>query len=715
MNGPPTASVSRRGMGPSAPLELRRPLAYPCGLPRLMTRPAGEGLSMQSRFWRFRALPVAAALLLLQGMARPALALETASEVLSEVLAEISRENPPEPLPETSDEATGTVRQGDARRVARPATPETSPADTAPPATPSASRGGDSRSASNTADTVNPDPAKAAPEPLPVPPAASVAEKPLFVLPEMPPVQVMLDDPPPETRKAPEIRLKLPEMPPVEVTLPSARSALADALRTALADRKARAKALAQNKAVPPHIEQLSEYYEKHDFAPVWHDETGWNARSAAIVARLARASEDGLATARYAVTLPVEGDAAAIAAADLALSEATLLYARDAGGGRLVPARLSAMLDVRPQLPDAAAVLDAVATAGDAGAALQAFNPPHAGYRALRAKLMAQREASGQDIANASLAVIRPGKLVRLGESDDRVPLLRRRLGLPASQSSVLDAELAEALYRFQQEAGLAATGTLNRATTLALSAGAEPAGPAVSEAEIIANMERWRWLPRDLGPRYLMVNIPEYTLRLVEGDALVHRARVVVGKPDSQTPVFSELMEHLVVNPSWTVPPSILKNEFLPRMAQDPDYAAKRGFQVIHRGDQITIRQPPGERNALGNIKFMFPNRHAVYIHDTPSRGLFSQASRAFSHGCVRVQDPFRLAELVLERRSGWSEGRVRALVGGGERTVRLVEKLPVHMTYFTAFVDEAGQLQSRADIYGHSQRVRSALGFR
>ncbi len=659
---------------------------------------------MQPRSRRFRVLPAAAALLFLANVAGPASALETAAEIM----AEISPGN----ATETPDEATGTVQPGDLRRVARPATPDVNPTAAVPPEAPAVPRGEETRSASNIAD-----PALVPPAPLPLPPAGSVAEKPLLVLPEVPPVQVMLDDPPPAMRNTPEIRLTLPEMPPVEVMLPSARppSALANALRTALTDRKARAKALAQNKIVPPYLEQLTAYYEARDFAPLWHGDSGWNAAADAVLARLERASEDGLAAARYAVILPVDGDAAAIASADLALSEASLLYARDASGARLVPARLSAMLDVRPQLPDAAQVLDAVAAAADAGAALHAFNPPHAGYRALRAKLRLQRQGNGQDEAVAASAVIPPGRLVRVGDSDDRVPVLRRRLGLAASESRVFDADLEEALSRFQQEAGLAATGTLNRATTLALSGGSEPRGAAVSEAEIIANMERWRWLPHDLGSRYLMVNIPEFTLRLIEGDTPVHRARVVVGKPDSQTPVFSELMEYLVVNPSWTVPPSILKNEFLPRMIQDPDYAAKRGFQVIRRGDQVTIRQPPGERNALGNIKFMFPNRHAVYIHDTPSRGLFSQVTRALSHGCVRVQDPFRLAELVLGRENGWSERRARALVGGGERTVRLTEKLPVHMTYFTVFVDEAGQLQSRADIYGHSQRVRSALGLR
>ena len=170
---------------------------------------------------------------------------------------------------------------------------------------------------------------------------------------------------------------------------------------------------------------------------------------------------------------------------------------------------------------------------------------------------------------------------------------------------------------------------------------------------------------------------------------------------------------MQFLVVNPSWFVPPSILKKEFLPKLAADPDYAAKRGYEVIRRGNQIYVKQPPGERNALGHIKFMFPNRHAVYLHDTPSRGLFGTERRAFSHGCVRVDQPFRLAEAVLGRDQGWSEARVRGLVGRGEQSVRLAKPLPVHLAYFTQSVDAQGRLQTFEDIYGHHRRLKAALG--
>ena len=164
-------------------------------------------------------------------------------------------------------------------------------------------------------------------------------------------------------------------------------------------------------------------------------------------------------------------------------------------------------------------------------------------------------------------------------------------------------------------------------------------------------------------------------------------------------------------MVNPSWTVPPSILKSQFLPGLARDPNYAARLGYQVVKRGNGIAIRQPPGERNALGFIKFMFPNDHAVYLHDTPNRTLFSRSERALSHGCVRVDDPFRFAQMVLGPR--WPTERLKGLIGKGERSVMLPEKIPVHLAYFTLEADGTGALRSLPDLYGVNARVKVALG--
>jgi murein L,D-transpeptidase YcbB/YkuD len=209
-------------------------------------------------------------------------------------------------------------------------------------------------------------------------------------------------------------------------------------------------------------------------------------------------------------------------------------------------------------------------------------------------------------------------------------------------------------------------------------------------------------------MGARHVFVNVPEFKLRLMKDGRAIHEARVIVGKPETPTPLFSDEMDHAIVNPSWYVPPSIFKNEF----NSDPYLAASRGYDVIQgRNGAITVRQPPGERNALGFVKFMFPNKHAVYLHDTPNRRLFAAEKRAMSHGCVRLDQPFRFGEFVLG--SEWTEARLKSLIGRGERTIRLPQKIPVHLAHFTAFVDDKGELRQFADLYGVSSKVRAALG--
>jgi len=354
--------------------------------------------------------------------------------------------------------------------------------------------------------------------------------------------------------------------------------------------------------------------------------------------------------------------------------------------------------------------VLAGLAGSSDPAALLAGFQPPHAGYRALKARLREMRDAT------AAAPVPQPvfdGPPLREGTLDPRVPLLRNRLDLEARPDTLYDAELRRAVAALQKRNRIRTTGVFDARTADLL----EPHPKArslqgLASADIIANMERWRWLPQDLGDRHIMVNLPDFSLRLVEGGRTIHRARVIVGKTETQTPVFSHRMEHVVVNPSWHIPPSIMKNEILPGLARDPGYAARRGYEVVRRGNTISVRQPPGERNALGFIKFMFPNQHSVYLHDTPSRGLFSADRRAFSHGCVRVDQPFRLAEFVLGDQ-GYTEERLRRLIGSGERTIRLTKHLPVHLGYFTVFIDDDGHLQRREDLYGHDGRVKTALG--
>ncbi len=457
--------------------------------------------------------------------------------------------------------------------------------------------------------------------------------------------------------------------------------------------------------------EAIAAFYAARDFAPLWVASGKWTPQAAAAVARLERADDDGIVLSAYAIPTLKAGDPAALAATEIALSQAVVGYGRQASGGRIDPRSISNLITQKPETADAGRILADVSASTDANAALLAFNPPHKGYTDLRAKLAELR----QERPAIAQTRIPAGPEIKVGMKDPRVPLIRAHFGLEPAQDAgsadnlLYDSRVASAVADFQRSSGIPASGALTKRTIAALSGG----DPSRLEAEILANMERWRWMPRDLGDSRLEVNIPDYGLKLVRDGEVAHRTRVIVGKPTTPTPVFSNTMQFLIVNPYWNVPPSIIKKEMMPKLAADPDYLKRLGYEVVQKKGQLIVRQPPGERNALGNIKFMFPNEHAVYLHDTPSRGLFANAKRAYSHGCVRVDQPFALAEVVLGRDNGWTQDRVRRMVGGGEKTVQLPKHLPIHIEYFTAFVDDAGKMQLRDDIYGYSRKLRVAMG--
>ncbi|HEV2557158.1 MAG TPA: L,D-transpeptidase family protein [Microvirga sp.] len=507
-----------------------------------------------------------------------------------------------------------------------------------------------------------------------------------------------------EAPPSPDLGLAPPDLPAAVVTLTPD-----DRLQAALA------AALGRLGDVTPQLprrerEALAAFY--RDAKPLWVEDGGWTRAAEAVVARLKAADEDGLDPDDYRI--PVLGGRSAAGPADwaeaeLKLSAAALLYARDARGGRIEPWRLSNHLTPKLALPDPAEVLARLREARDPGAALAAYNPQHSGYRALKARLAELR--STRRTPAAPMVQVPRGPTLKVGMRDPRVPLIRARfkIGPAAGDAAAYDEQVASAVAAFQKEKGLPASGILNAQTLAALGGGPSPAR---LEGDLVANMERWRWLPTELGQRHILVNVPEYRLRLLDRGEVVHQTRVIVGKTESPTPVFSDEMEHVIVNPSWTLPPSILKNEFLPALAADPTYAERKGYRIIRRGGTIAVQQPPGERNALGLVKFIFPNDHAVYLHDTPNRSLFGAERRAFSHGCVRVDKPFLLAEAILKTEGSWPEERLRGLVGKGERYIR-VRQLPVHLAYFTLQVDERGELKSFDDIYGFHRKVKQALG--
>jgi murein L,D-transpeptidase YcbB/YkuD len=276
-------------------------------------------------------------------------------------------------------------------------------------------------------------------------------------------------------------------------------------------------------------------------------------------------------------------------------------------------------------------------------------------------------------------------------------------------------DDELVAAVERFQQQSNLSPDGVVGAVTVARLNSGAAPDTGKVET--IIANMERWRWLPRNLGTTYVMVNVPDFTLEVVNRAATAWSTKIVVGKPGRYaTPLFSETMKFITVNPTWNVPPSIIRNEYLPSLQRDPYALARIGLRIGRNADgSLRIYQPPGERNALGRLRFNFPNRFLVYQHDTPDKHLFAKQARAYSHGCMRVENPEQYAEILLgidKPDQRYTAGRIRSLYGSGERTIRFDNPIPVYVTYQTAFVDNTGRLQLRPDIYGHDKEIANLL---
>ncbi|HMK88347.1 MAG TPA: L,D-transpeptidase family protein [Methylocystis sp.] len=411
----------------------------------------------------------------------------------------------------------------------------------------------------------------------------------------------------------------------------------------------------------------ILEVYAARSFEPLWQVGGAWSEAAQAVTRRLREAADDGLDLRVYKIPAT---ETAARLEDEFSLSEAVAAYVAQASGSRVDPERISRLIAARPPLPDAGAALKRLAAQGfAAGDALRDYNPPHYGYQQLRGKLAELRAHHSLDGVDT---------LAAAETADD-----------PLDDS-------------------------LSAAKRAARRKKAAEMSPSRLEAEILANMERWRWLPRDLGAAHVEVNIPEFELAVVRDGSVTHRARVIVGKEGTPTPVFSSGMESVIVNPSWYVPQSIIRNELLPKHGGNLSGLSARGWKVSYAHGKLMVRQPPGEDNALGRVKFIFPNDFAVYMHDTPSRGLFASARRAFSHGCMRVEDPFALAVAVLGPGSGWSEERVRKLVGASERYINLTPPLPVHVEYFTAFVDDYGRLALREDLYGYSARVRRELGF-
>ncbi len=504
---------------------------------------------------------------------------------------------------------------------------------------------------------------------------------------------------------------------PIASNLSAADAAVAEKLRDLLATKADRYFSRKTERTA------AEVFYRDRGFAPLWIDRGAPSAKATQAIAYLRGVAVDGLFPEDYPTPEFKPGDPDSLADTELKYGTSVLAYARHARTGRVSYTRVSADILYPNETPDPAAILDGVAGQRTIAETLSSYLPQHPGYKALKAKLAEVRAAKG---GNAP-ARIEGGPVLKIAKTkvkgkaaqdvfmtDPRVPILRERLGVAAkSGDDTYDAELADAVKKFQGKHGLAANGVVNSSTLDAIN------GPRHDrDAEIIvANMERWRWLPHDLGRAYVILNIPDYTLRVMKDGAQVWTTRVVTGKPGKMaTPMLTETMKFITVNPTWNVPPSIINNEYLPALQQDPDALERIGLKMETSKDgTVRIYQPPGAANALGRIRFNFPNKFLVYQHDTPDKYLFEKFPRAYSHGCMRVQFPDKYAEVLLgisNPKDGYTAERIQKMYGSGETNINLNTPIPVHITYQTAFVDDAGHLQLRDDVYGRDAALLPLL---
>lgn len=473
--------------------------------------------------------------------------------------------------------------------------------------------------------------------------------------------------------------------------------------------------------------DSLRGLYRSRSFQPLW---AASEERRAKLVEMLNEAGRDGLDPAAYNTSaikarLGAEGDKAA--ELDLLLTDAALRYGRHLRLGRVGPADAEQDWQHPAQSFDAAAFL-LKAAKDDALAGFDALPPPYAGYAALREVLGKYRELRK---GGGWKPVPTAGTPIKPGMEDDRIPAIRGRLAVTGDypgadmDSRLLDDELVQAVQRFQARHGLETDGILGRGTINTMNV------PVESRIrQIVANMERWRWLPRQLEGRHVAVNIAAQTLEAVDGGKVAMSTRVIVGKPTHKTLSFRATISSVTLNPPWRVPTSIASKEILPELKKNPGYLVANRLKIVgfqpgtpeaegigidwnaHTSFPYLLRQDPGEDNSLGRLKFNMPNGNDIYLHDTPARSLFAKARRAFSHGCVRVEEPLHLAALLINKPDITAE-TLQEMIGTQEtRQVALGKPVPVYLFYFTAWVDGDGVVQFRDDIYGYDRALGGAL---
>jgi len=515
------------------------------------------------------------------------------------------------------------------------------------------------------------------------------------------------------------------------VALRSALSAVSIVTLLALAPQAfAQTTAFTQSLAATASSDAaVADWYRENNYATLW---TGPEdaARRTAFLAAIATASDHGLPVARYdakALTAALrdaqtEGDRGRV---EVRMTQAYLAWAHDLTSGALIPKEVDAGILREINEIEPAVLLTRLAN-GDPQAVLDWLLPKSTAYlQLMKAKLgLEAKIAAGGWGEPVSAEALAPGD-TGPGVIQLRDRLVRMGYLMPTASASY-DRALQAAVTAFQLNHGLTADGAAGAGTIAEIN---QP--PEARLASIIVAMERERWMHIDRSVKHVWVNLPDFRARIMEDGKTVFETRVVIGKdvPDQRSPEFSDEMEHMVINPSWGVPRSIIVKEYLPLLQQNPNAVSHlqvidgRG-RVVSRGSvnfaaynarnfPYALRQPPSDGNALGKVKFMFPNPHNIYLHDTPSKSLFDKEVRAYSHGCIRVADPFDLAHELLSWQTDNAEAEFEAaLESGRETTVKLKATLPVHLVYFTAYPDAKGRIGYRRDVYGRDAALFEAL---
>ena len=470
---------------------------------------------------------------------------------------------------------------------------------------------------------------------------------------------------------------------------------------------------------------RLHDFYAPRNFQPVWVNTHGPLQRAEQLRQTLILAEEEGLEPEAYPLSLIAQHwtarTAAELARLELLLTNTFFLYSKHVRAGRFDPGKVDPLWHIATPDFNAVKLLNTTLAAANFGAALRDLPPPHAGYRRLREALARYRQRQ----RNGGWPQLPAGPYLKYGLRHPQISLLRRRLLAegdlhlgPVKDSDFFDQAVKYAVERFQVRHGLKMDGIVGAASRAAMNV---PISERIEQIKL--NMERWRWLPRHLGRRYLMVNTAGYELTAIENAQPLFSMWVIIGKPERPTPAVRGVLHTVVFNPYWTVPSTIVFEDLIPEQQRNPNFLKSRGIRVFsnrRNGEELdagkidwsqvdkehfpyVLRQDPGPTNPMGRIKFLFSNAFKVYLHDTPTRRLFNRQVRAFSSGCIRVEDPVRLAVYLLGAENRWTRKKIRETIASGEsRKVPVPKAMPIYLVYWTAWVGADNAVSFREDVY-------------